>query len=121
MPRECPVRRSLRVVPKLPPISKAPKNGKTRRVDLPRIVAVPLDACRPASADPEGFIFRNRHGSYLRPSWVTITLNPVGRTVHPRLRFHDLRHTCAALSSDLAEACGECHVVPMEEPGVDRA
>jgi integrase len=92
------VRRALSDVPGRPVEFKGPKNNRVRRVPLPAFLARELSAYRPDEANPEGFVFPGRGGSHLAYSWVTITFNPRGRTIQPALRFHDLRHTCAALS-----------------------
>ncbi|MDR3238671.1 MAG: tyrosine-type recombinase/integrase [Clostridiales bacterium] len=48
--------------------------------------------------DPNGYICVNCFGELLRPSYVTDHFKYLLRKTHMRkIRFHDLRHTCASL------------------------
>ncbi len=77
----------------------APKNGKTRSIRIPRALVdrlVPLVAGK----GPEAFVFAKANGQPLRHSqfYVRVFRPAVAAAGLPAsLRFHDLRHTCAAL------------------------
>ncbi len=79
----------------------APKNWQRRTVAIPAFLADILAAYhRETKADPDGLVFADERGKYLRHSnfrqrvWIPAVAAaglPAG------LRIHDMRHTCAAL------------------------
>ncbi|HEX2296554.1 MAG TPA: site-specific integrase, partial [Actinomycetota bacterium] len=82
-----------------------------RRLPLPQFVADVLRdhlAARPGG--PEALVFVSREGAALRDSWIRRHFKPaVVRAGLPRtVRFHDLRHTCAALL--IRQGAGEYEV-----------
>jgi integrase len=79
-----------------------PKNGKPRRVILPSFLAAAIDSIRTPTTRPGDPIFASGLGLPLRyGSFYSRTFKPAARKLlsdRPRLRYHDLRHTCAALA-----------------------
>jgi integrase len=76
----------------------APKNSRTRTVRLPAFV-MELIAPRLDGKDPEDLVFQGSDGP-LRHGWFYSRIfRPAVRAagLDERVRFHDLRHTCAAL------------------------
>lgn len=91
------------------------KTGKTRTVSLPRFLCQMLTDHLAAFPAHKGYVFSSAHGKPLRrnfyrrhflPALVTSGIDPElclcdsrgCKDRHtPLLRFHDLRHTCAAL------------------------
>jgi len=77
----------------------APKNGRTRSVRLPRFVAEMLSPLV-AGKDPGELVFAGPDGEVLRHArfYTRVFLPAVKEAgLGERVRFHDLRHTCAAL------------------------
>jgi integrase len=77
----------------------APKNGRTRTVRLPRSL-VEILAPMIAGKGSEELVFAGREGGPLRHGqfYSRVFRPAVARAgLDGRLRFHDLRHTCAAL------------------------
>jgi integrase len=77
----------------------APKNGRTRTIRLPRFL---VDILAPVVAGkaPAELVFASRSGLPLRHGhFYTRVFRPAVRRagLDTGLRFHDLRHTCAAL------------------------
>jgi len=75
------------------------KTYERRSVQVPRFV-VDLLGEQQALTGPEGFVFRSPTGGQLRHSaFYRRQFKPgvIASGVDPRLRFHDLRHTAAAL------------------------
>ncbi len=76
----------------------APKNGRTRTVRLPRFL---VDVLSPvvAGKGPEELVFAScsggplRHGQFYRAFRRAVA----AAGLDPRLRFHDLRHSAAAM------------------------
>jgi integrase len=89
-------------------VFESPKNGKGRSVGLTRAA---LDALRDhptrqleeieALGDDyqdQGLVFPGERGQPMRPYTLSGKLERIlGRAGLPRIRFHDLRHTCATL------------------------
>jgi integrase len=76
-----------------------PKNGRTRTVSLPRSLASLLEP-HVAGRESGELVFPARNGGPMRHGqFYTRVFRPaVARAgLDQRLRFHDLRHTCAAL------------------------
>lgn len=80
-----------------------PKNGRIRSVPVPRALCELLAAHLATRAHgPDDLVFASRNGSPLRHQlFYRRAFKPAVRRVLPErlhgLRFHDLRHTCAAL------------------------
>ena len=75
------------------------KTGVHRTVSLPTFLVEKLAEQLAAYASTDGFVFTSAEGTPLRRNFYRRRFKPavsrVGLT--PGLRFHDLRHTCAAL------------------------
>lgn len=83
-------------------IIQPPKSGKPRTVTIPRTICdmVGSHIARYPSEDP-GVVFSSPKGHLLRRSlWYRRHYKPAvaAAGLDPRLRFHDLRHTAAALA-----------------------
>jgi integrase len=89
-------------------VFEPPKNGKGRSVELTQGASEALRnhlarqlAEMKASGDryqDQGLIFPGEHGQPMRPYTLTGKLERIlKRAGLPRIRFHDLRHTCATL------------------------
>jgi integrase len=76
----------------------APKNGRSRTVRLPAFV-MELIARRLAGRDPSELVFANPEGGPLRHTvFLRKVFHPASKAAGlGSVRFHDLRHTCAAL------------------------
>lgn len=79
------------------------KTGAARRVGLPRFLRAMLaEHLAALPADPEAFVFTSpdggplRHGNFYRRFFKPAVKQSLPPEKH-RLRFHDLRHTCAGL------------------------
>lgn len=86
----------------LPPALKEPKTARSRRqVDIGTSVVQSLQRHRQAEkvTNPTGFVFHQGDGqtpltmSIVYKAWTELN----ERAGAPRIRFHDLRHTCATL------------------------
>ena len=75
------------------------KTGKRRAVSMPRFLSDMLSNHIIDYPSTDGYVFTSRKGGPLRRSFYPRDFKPaVFRAGLPReLRFHDLRHTCAAL------------------------
>jgi integrase len=75
------------------------KTGKTRAVSIPRFLRDLLGEHLAMYGSPGGFVFTSAEGTPLRRTFYRRHYKPaVRRAGLPEdLRFHDLRHTCAAL------------------------
>ncbi len=80
------------------------KTYKERKIKLPAFLAAELDAhlsrSLPGGDGPEGFIFTTPSGTPIRHTvfYSRVFTKAVKRALPNRkLRFHDLRHTCASL------------------------
>jgi integrase len=75
------------------------KTGKRRRVSLPPFLVDLLENHGSTFGSPESYVFSSAKGTPLRRSFYPRHFKPaVRRSDAPdRFRFHDLRHTCAAL------------------------
>lgn len=78
-----------------------PKNGKVRKVALPKFLIEPLTQ-QTAGRGPEEFVFPGagskpmRHGNFYGRHFKPAVRRTLPNELHG-LRFHDLRHTCASL------------------------
>lgn len=82
-----------------------------RRLPLPAFLSEVLNAHLTArSGGPEALVFTSREGAALRDTWIRRHFKPaVVKADLPRtFRFHDLRHTCAALL--IRQGAGEYEV-----------
>ncbi|GAA6525039.1 site-specific integrase [Intrasporangium sp. DVR] len=90
-------------------VTGSPKTGRSRRtLPLPRVLVATLKAHRAAQAaereeagsrwqDP-GIVFATRRGTVIEPRNLNRLLDQsIERAGVRRIRFHDLRHTCASL------------------------
>ncbi len=74
-------------------IVQSPKNGRSRRVDIPASLALAL-----TSNSGKTWVFEASDGQPLRPNHVrSLWYELLDRTKARRLRLHDLRHTYAAM------------------------
>lgn len=75
------------------------KTGAHRTVSLPPFLVEMLSAHVDEYASTEGFVFTAAEGGPLRRNFYRRTFKPavVAAGLPPDVRFHDLRHTCAAL------------------------
>jgi len=75
------------------------KTGAHRTVSLPPFLIEMLDAHVDTSASSDGFVFTSAEGTPLRRNFYRRHFKPavIRAGLPPDLRFHDLRHTCAAL------------------------
>jgi integrase len=75
------------------------KTGKSRTVSIPRFLIDMLAEHLARFPSKDGFVFASKNGGPLRRSFYPRQYKPaVERAgLPPTLRFHDLRHTCAAL------------------------
>ena len=101
------VRRTLSLT-KIGHVFKPPKNGKGRSVELTQGA---LDALRGHLArqleeiealrdgyQDQGLMFPGERGQPMRPYTLTGKLERILKRIGlPKIRFHDLRHTCATL------------------------
>ena len=94
-----------------PPFTYGPtKTYAQRKVNLPSFLLQPLaELIAPYANDPDGFVFRSpNRPTLVYGTFYTTTFKPaVRRSLPPSLhglRFHDLRHTAAALMVDLSGA-----------------
>jgi integrase len=87
-----------------------PKNGKARTVDLPKFLREELarhwERYTEGGTGPEGVVFTGASGTLLdRHNFTRRDFKPAVKRALPvekhRLRFHDLRHTCAAILIEL--------------------
>lgn len=86
-------------------------DASRRRLPLPPFLAEVLRAHLAAqSGGPEALVFTSRDGAALRDTWIRRHFKPaVIKADLPRtFRFHDLRHTCAALL--IRQGAGEYEV-----------
>lgn len=76
-----------------------PKTGRSRRsIPLPASVATALLELRPARIGDSGLVFTTAAGTPLEPSNLRRDFDSlIERAGVRRIRFHDLRHTCASL------------------------
>jgi integrase len=82
-----------------------PKNGKQRTISLPKhlrdMLGEQMTQPTPGDTGPEGMVFHTATGKAVRHTWFMRIVFPDARTALPeakrKLRFHDLRHTCATL------------------------
>jgi len=78
-----------------------PKSGKPRTVSIPRSLAELIGEHMALWPNEAGTVFASPNGSRLRRSlWYRRFYKPavLAAGLNPRLRFHDLRHTAAALA-----------------------
>jgi len=76
------------------------KTGRRRSITLPRFLCDELGTHIGAYPSADGFVFKSAHGNQVRhQNFYRRTFRPVvAQAGLPQgLRFHDLRHTCAAL------------------------
>lgn len=82
-----------------------PKNGRARTITLPKhlrdMLAEHLTESSPGGAGPEAMVFHWHDGAAVRhPAFMRLVWGPAVKVAvpdKPKLRFHDLRHTCATL------------------------
>jgi integrase len=86
------------------------KTYAERKVNLPAFLVDALaEHVAPRAGNPNAFVFESREGKPLvYGTFYSTTFRPAVRSALPAalagLRFHDLRHTCAALMVNLAGA-----------------
>lgn len=75
------------------------KTGKRRRVSIPRFLGTLITDHLATYGQPNGFVFTSAEGTPLRRAFYLRHYKPAARRagLDERLRFHDLRHTCASL------------------------
>ena len=75
------------------------KTGKNRTVSIPRFLGELLAEHLATYGSPDGFVFTSAEERPLRRNFYRRHFKPAVRHsgVVPELRFHDLRHTCAAI------------------------
>jgi integrase len=75
------------------------KTGKRRRVSVPRFLCQLLGDHLATFGQPDGFVFTAATGTPLRRSFYPRHYKPAVRRagLPEKLRFHDLRHTCASI------------------------
>jgi integrase len=75
------------------------KTGKSRALSIPRFLTEMLGEHLAQFLSREGFVFTATNGGALRRSFYPRHYKPAVQRagLPPALRFHDLRHTCAAL------------------------
>ena len=81
-------------------ITQPPKSGKRRSVSLPRFLCEILEE-HLGKFSANGYVFTSPMGEPLRRSnWYRRDFKPavIAAGIDPGFRFHDLRHTCAALA-----------------------
>ncbi len=74
------------------------KTGKVRSVSMPKFL-VHMLAEHLAKYPSNDYVFTAAEGGAIRKHWARRHFKPalVKADLNPKLRFHDLRHTCAAL------------------------